>query len=86
MAVRSEFSVFHCLSRRRERSELARKVRPKAWWRWPMPVVCCSSQNPSCGSLQKISELYDRGFAAAGKFNEFDNLPRIQPADTRGYA
>src|SRR5256714_4802282 len=40
-------------------------------------------------SLQKISELYDRvGFAAAGKFNEFDNLRRggIRFADTHGYA
>ena len=39
--------------------------------------------------MQKLSELYDRvGFAAAGKFNEFDNLRRggIQFADTRGYA
>jgi proteasome alpha subunit len=46
------------------------------------------AENPS-RSLQKISELYDRvGFAAAGKFNEFDNLRRggIQFADTRGYA
>lgn len=34
------------------------------------------AENPS-RSLQKISELYDRvGFAAAGKFNEFDNLRR----------
>ena len=46
------------------------------------------AENPS-RSLQKISELYDRvGFAATGKFNEFDNLRRggIQFADTRGYA
>jgi proteasome alpha subunit len=46
------------------------------------------AENPS-RSLQKISEIYDRvGFAAAGKFNEFDNLRRggIQFADTRGYA
>jgi proteasome alpha subunit len=46
------------------------------------------AENPS-RSLQKISELYDRvGFAAVGRFNEFDNLRRggIQFADTRGYA
>src|SRR6201995_2689406 len=75
----------------RERSELARKgiARGKS-------VVALAyaggvlfvAENPS-RSLQKISELYDRvGFAAAGKFNEFDNLRRggIQFADTRGYA
>jgi proteasome alpha subunit len=46
------------------------------------------AENPS-RSLQKISELYDRvGFAAVGRFNEFDNLRRggIQFADTKGYA
>jgi proteasome alpha subunit len=75
----------------RERSELARKgiARGKS-------VVALAyaggvlfvAENPS-RSLQKISELYDRiGFAAAGKFNEFDSLRRggIQIADTRGYA
>jgi proteasome alpha subunit len=75
----------------RERSELARKgiARGKS-------VVALAyaggvlfvAENPS-RSLQKISEIYDRvGFAAAGKFNEFDNLRRggIQFADTRGYA
>ena len=75
----------------RERSELARKgiARGKS-------VVALAyaggvlfvAENPS-RSLQKISELYDRvGFAAAGKFNGFDNLRRggIQFADTRGYA
>ncbi|KZS59396.1 proteasome subunit alpha [Mycobacterium ostraviense] len=75
----------------RERSELARKgiARGKS-------VVALAyaggvvfvAENPS-RSLQKISELYDRvGFAAAGKFNEFDNLRRsgITFADTRGYA
>ena len=39
--------------------------------------------------LHKISEIYDRvGFAAVGRFNEFDSLRRggIQYADTRGYA
>ncbi|AYE96334.1 proteasome subunit alpha [Mycobacterium paragordonae] len=75
----------------RERSELARK----GIARGRSVVVLAYSggvlfvaENPS-RSLQKISELYDRvGFAAAGKFNEFDNLRRggIQFADTRGYA
>jgi proteasome alpha subunit len=75
----------------RERSELARKGIARG-----RSVVVLAyaggvlfvAENPS-RSLQKISELYDRvGFAAAGKFNEFDNLRRggIQFADTRGYA
>lgn len=63
----------------RERSELARKGIARA-----KSVVALAyaggvlfvAENPS-RSLQKISELYDRvGFAAAGKFNEFDNLRR----------
>src|SRR5258705_8449551 len=74
----------------RERSELARKgiARGRS-----LVALAYSgggmfvAENPS-GSLQKISELYDRvGFAAAGRFNEFDNLRRggIQSADTKGY-
>jgi len=38
--------------------------------------------------LHKISEIYDRvGFAAAGKYNEFENLRQagVRVADTRGY-
>jgi proteasome alpha subunit len=38
--------------------------------------------------LHKISEIYDRvGFAAAGKYNEFENLRQagVRLADTRGY-
>ena len=75
----------------RERSELARK----GISRGRSVIVLAYSggvlfvaENPS-RSLQKISELYDRvGFAAVGRFNEFDNLRRggIQFADTRGYA
>jgi proteasome alpha subunit len=75
----------------RERSELARKGiargRSVVALAYAGGVVFVA-ENPS-RSLQKISELYDRvGFAAAGKFNEFDNLRRggIQFADTRGYA
>jgi proteasome alpha subunit len=75
----------------RERSELARKGIARG-----RSVVALAysggvlfvAENPS-RSLQKISELYDRvGFAAVGRFNEFDNLRRggIQFADTRGYA
>ena len=75
----------------RERSELARK----GISRGRSVIVLAYSggvlfvaENPS-RSLQKVSELYDRvGFAAVGRFNEFDNLRRggIQFADTRGYA
>jgi len=75
----------------RERSELARKgiargrsVVALAYFGGVLFVA----ENPS-RSLYKISELYDRvGFAAVGRFNEFDNLRRggIQFADTRGYA
>ncbi|MCV7314021.1 proteasome subunit alpha [Mycolicibacillus parakoreensis] len=75
----------------RERSDLARKgiargrsVVVSAY----ADGVLFVAENPS-RSLQKVSELYDRvGFAAVGRFNEFDNLRRggIQFADTRGYA
>jgi proteasome alpha subunit len=75
----------------RERSDLARKGISRG-----RSVVVLAytdgvlfvAENPS-RSLQKVSELYDRvGFAAVGRFNEFDNLRRggIQYADTRGYA
>jgi proteasome alpha subunit len=75
----------------RERSELARKGISRG-----RSVIALSysggvlfvAENPS-RSLQKVSELYDRvGFAAVGRFNEFDNLRRggIQLADTQGYA
>ncbi|WP_280486048.1 proteasome subunit alpha [Nocardia cyriacigeorgica] len=45
------------------------------------------ADNPSA-TLHKVSELYDRiGFAAVGKYNEFENLRRggILQADLRGY-
>jgi len=43
----------------------------------------------SSGALHKISEIYDRiGFAAVGKYNEFENLrvAGVRYADLRGYA
>ena len=75
----------------RERSELARKGIARG--RSVVALACADgvlfvAENPS-RSLQKVSEIYDRiGFAAVGRFNEFDNLRRggIQYADTRGYA
>jgi proteasome alpha subunit len=57
-------------------------------------VVQCSegivlvAENPS-KALHKISEIYDRlGFAAVGKYNEFENLrvAGIRLADLRGYS
>src|SRR5580698_9161711 len=46
------------------------------------------TENPS-SALHKISEIYDRiGFAAVGKYNEFENLrvAGIRLADLRGYS
>ena len=46
------------------------------------------AENPS-KALHKISEIYDRiGFAAVGKYNEFENLrvSGIRFADLRGFA
>jgi proteasome alpha subunit len=43
----------------------------------------------SSRALHKVSEIYDRiGFAAVGKYNEFENLrvAGIRLADTRGFA
>lgn len=75
----------------RERSELARKGisrgRSVVVLTYDSGVLFVA-ENPS-RSLQKVSELYDRvGFAAVGRFNEFDKLrvAGIQFADTRGYA
>ena len=75
----------------RERSELARKGIARGRSVVAMAYaggVLFVAENPS-RSLQKVSEIYDRvGFAAVGRFNEFDSLRRggIQYADTRGYA
>jgi proteasome alpha subunit len=49
--------------------------------------ICFVAENPSA-TLHKISELYDRiGFAAVGRYNEFEALriAGIQQADVRGY-
>ncbi len=46
------------------------------------------AENPS-HALHKISEIYDRvGFAAVGRYNEFENLriAGVRLADMRGYA
>ncbi len=75
----------------RDRSELARKGIARG-----RSVIVLSyadgvlfvAENPS-KALHKISELYDRlGFAAVGKYNEFESLRRsgIMHADMRGYS
>src|SRR5690625_57953 len=46
------------------------------------------TENPS-RALHKVSEIYDRiGFAAVGKYNEFENLrvAGVRYADLRDYA
>ena len=75
----------------RERSELARKGIARGRSVIALAYadgVLFVAENPS-RSLQKDSELYDRvGFAAVGRFNEFNNLRSggIRFADTQGYA
>jgi proteasome alpha subunit len=75
----------------RDRSELARKGIAKG-----RSVVVLTyaggvlfvAENPS-SMLHKISEIYDRiGFAAAGRYSEFENLrvAGVRLADLRGYS
>ena len=50
--------------------------------------VVLIAENPS-STLHKVGEIYDRiGFAAVGRYNEFENLRQagIRYADTRGFA
>ncbi|AQA23423.1 proteasome, alpha subunit [Rhodococcus sp. MTM3W5.2] len=75
----------------RDRSELARKGiargRSVIVLTYAQGVLFVA-ENPST-ALHKVSELYDRlGFAAVGKYNEFENLRRagIVHADMRGYS
>ncbi len=75
----------------RERSELARKGIARG-----RSVVVLKhaggvlfvAENPST-TLHKVSEIYDRiGFAAVGRYSEFENLRMagIRMADVRGYS
>src|SRR3954453_22347118 len=75
----------------RDRSELARKGIARG-----RSVVVLSyeggvlfvAENVSA-ALHKVSEIYDRiGFAAVGRFNEFENLRAagVRLADPRGYS
>ena len=75
----------------RDRSEYARKGISRG-----RSVVALSydggvlfvAENPST-ALHKVSEIYDRiGFAAVGRYNEFENLRRagVRMADLNGYS
>jgi proteasome alpha subunit len=74
----------------RERSELARKGiargRSVVVLKYSGGVLFVA-ENPSA-TLHKVSEIYDRiGFAAVGRFSEFENLrvAGIRHADLKGY-
>jgi proteasome alpha subunit len=75
----------------RERSELARKGIARGRSVVVMKYaggVLFVAENPST-SLHKVSEIYDRiGFAAAGRYSEYENLRMggIRMADVRGYS
>ncbi|MEJ2871558.1 proteasome subunit alpha [Actinomycetospora sp. OC33-EN08] len=75
----------------RDRSELARKGISRGR---SVVVLSCAdgvlfvAENRS-KSLRKISEIYDQlGFAAVGRYNEFENLRRagVRWADVQGYS
>ena len=75
----------------RDRSELARKGIARG--RSVVVLTCADgvlfvAENRS-KSLRKVSEIYDQlGFAAVGRYNEFENLRMagIRYADVRGYS
>src|SRR4029079_19212249 len=74
----------------RERSELARKGiargRSVVALKYSGGVLFVA-ENPSA-TLHKVSEIYDRiGFAAVGRYSEFENLrvAGIRHADLKGY-
>jgi proteasome alpha subunit len=75
----------------RDRSEYARKGISRGR---SVVVLTCEAgvvfvaENPST-ALHKVSEIYDRiGFAAVGRYNEFENLRAagVRMADLRGYS
>ncbi|SFQ55692.1 proteasome alpha subunit [Amycolatopsis arida] len=75
----------------RERSELARKGiargRSVVVLKYRGGVLFVA-ENPS-NTLHKVSEIYDRiGFAAVGRYNEFESLRRggVRHVDLQGYA
>jgi proteasome alpha subunit len=74
-----------------EKAELARKGisrgRPIVALDYADGIVLVAENRST--SLKKIAEIYDRiGFAAVGKFDEYDNLRKagVRYADLRGYS
>jgi proteasome alpha subunit len=75
----------------RDRSEYARKGVSRG--RGVVVITCADgvlfvAENPST-ALHKVSEIYDRiGFAAVGRYNEYENLRSagVRMADLRGYS
>jgi proteasome alpha subunit len=75
----------------RDRSEYARKGVSRG--RGVVVLTCADgvlfvAENPST-ALHKVSEIYDRiGFAAVGRYNEYENLRAagVRMADLRGYS
>jgi proteasome alpha subunit len=75
----------------RDRSEYARKGVSRG--RSVVVLTCAEgvlfvAENPST-ALHKVSEIYDRiGFAAVGRYNEYENLRSagVRMADLRGYS
>jgi proteasome alpha subunit len=75
----------------RDRSEYARKGVSRG--RGVVVLTCADgvlfvAENPST-ALHKVSEIYDRiGFAAVGRYNEYENLRSagVRMADLRGYS
>ncbi|MFC0315521.1 proteasome subunit alpha [Gordonia phosphorivorans] len=75
----------------RDRSELARKgiARGRSVIALTYADGVLFVAHNRSNTLRKVSEIYDRiGFAAVGKYNEFESLRRagIQLADLRGYS
>ncbi len=77
----------------RDRSELARKGiargRSVAVLSYAGGVLFIAETQNASTALRKVSEIYDRiGFAAVGRYSEFDNLRTagIRLADMRGYS
>ncbi|GAA4749499.1 proteasome subunit alpha [Gordonia alkaliphila] len=75
----------------RDRSELARKgiARGRSVIASTFADGVLFVAHNRSNTLRKVSEIYDRiGFAAVGKYNEFESLRRagIQLADLRGYS
>ena len=75
----------------RDRSEYARKgiARGRSVGRPHLRRRRALRRGEPLHALHKVSEIYDRiGFAAVGRYNEFENLrpAGVRMADLRGYS